>query len=1049
MLYLHHSNSLDKLAEFLQHQLLQGAKGENILQADNILVQNPGMKRWLQQQISHSTGIAANISFPLPSRFMWDIFSSQFNDVDSFSSYDAEVLRWSLMSILKEHIQQQPLAELKPYLQQDDHGQARFQLAQKLADLFDQYQVYRPDMITRWQQGKPIESKVETWQAYLWSLIREDIQQPHRAQLMTRLIDHLNKDHQLCKNLPDRVYVFAISAMSPMYMKVLNALAKHIDVHIFILNPCEYYWGDIESKKEQINKRGDQSEILSCDNELLASLGKQGREYIDQFYDDIEPPQENLHFVDITPDTLLKRIQFDILKLDQEPVEYAYQHDKSIQVVSCYSELRELQVLHDRLLDLLAADDTLQAHDIVVMCPDVDTLAPYVEAVFAMQPDNKKIPFSISDNNELVSRPLVQAIIDWLKLPGCRFTANEIIGWLELPALQRAYQLQQQDIEVLRYWLRSTHIRWGLDQVHRRKLGLGDNNLNTWSHGISQLLSAYLMNENADFFAGNLSSQTIISSVELFALGQLQKFLDDLDYWSNRLARPQTLNQWQNSINSLINNFLLLNDDEEWLLKTVREQFAKWQQQASLAGFSEQLDAALISQILQNELQQDIAGHQYLSGAINFCNLIPMRTLPFRVVCLIGMGDDRFPRNDVPMHIDLMNQSPRKGDRSRREDDRYMFLQSLLSAREHLYISFVGRNKKDDSLIEPSVVVSELLDQVRQSCGIELDIVKTALQPFSFKNYQQGSYAELWQLENVVKQAAFDQPINCIPGSQPLLLDEMISFFRNPSRYFMQKRLNLTLTEYDESSEDEETFTLDPLTRYSINSELLDDLIKDGKINPQKFLSSGALAQQNSGVLQFRQQYQQIESIYQQLVQHEQYFGEHSFDIGINLNDVDINGKVFSFSHSGFLKISLSRCKGSSLFPMWIEYCLLCATQNIQFNELYFQDEVVVFDSLSVDQAQDYLSQMLLLYQQGQQQLLPFYVDTAYEYQKTKQKQGEQQAQQKVQQLWSGDSFVPFYEAQDSYILTALKNQSAWPPEFYRLASQLMEPVLLSMDGSK
>jgi exodeoxyribonuclease V gamma subunit len=1045
MLSLHHSNSLNKLAEILQVELARGSSGENILQAQNILVQNPGMKRWLQQQISVSTGIAANINFPLPSRFIWDIFSIQFDDVDSFSSYDAEVLRWSLMTILQDHIQEPALAVLKPYLQQDDHGQARFQLAQKLAGLFDQYQVYRPDMIARWQQGNATQSTVEAWQAYLWCLIRDGMQQPHRAQLITRLIHHLNKHQQPNNKFPKRVFVFAISAMSPMYMKVLNALAAHIDVHIFILNPCEYYWGDIESKKEQINKRSDPSGALIDDNELLASLGKQGREFIDQFYDDIETPQENSHFVDITPDSLLKRIQFDILKLDQEPVDHVYHDDKSIQLVSCYSELRELQVLHDRLLDLLAADESLQAHDIVVMCPDIDALAPYVEAVFGMQPEHKRIPFSISDNNVLVSQPMVQAIIDWLRLPASRFTAHEIIGWLELPPLQRAYQLQEQDIDVLRYWLRSTHIHWGLNRAHKKAMGLGDNNLNTWSHGIGQLLTAYLMNGEVDFFAGNLAAATVISSEEFYALGQLQKLLDDLGLWSNRLKEPQTLEQWQNTINSLINNFLVLDEDEEWLLKTVREQFAKWQQQASLAGFGEALDAALISQILQNELQQNIAGHHYLNGAVNFCNLIPMRTLPFSVVCLIGMGDDRFPRNEVPMHLDLMSMHPRKGDRSRREDDRYMFLQSILSAQEKLYISYVGRNKKDDSITEPSVVVCELLDQVEKSCEIKLPVEKTALQPFSYRNYEQGSYSELWQLDQLIAAETFDQPISAIDPGESLMLEEMISFFRNPAKYFMHNRLNLSLTEYNESSDDDENFTLDPLTRYGVNRDLLEDLVKDGEINPVKHLSSGVLAQQNVGVLQLREQTHQIETLFHNMEVHDGFNGEHCFDIKIQIEGMDISGRIPSFSSTGFLKLSLSRCKGSSLLPMWIEYCVLCAIKGIQFNELHFQNEIIVFAPLSIGQAQDYLGQLIQLYRQGQQQLLPFYVDTAYEYESVKQKRGEQEARQKVQELWSGDGFVPFFESHDSYILTAMKNQTEWPSQFYHLASQLMGPVLASM----
>ena len=542
-------------------------------------------------------------------------------------------------------------------------------------------------------------------------------------------------------------------------------------------------------------------------------------------------------------------------------------------IVSCYSELRELQVLYDRLLEMLEQDKTLQAHDIVVMCPDINTLAPYIEAVFGQQPEHKKLPFSISDQNSLSANPLVQAVLDWINLASSRMSANEILGWLELPAVQRAYGLDKNSVESMRYWVKTSHIHWGLDESHKTRMGLSKNSLNTWSHGISQLLSALLMPDAKQMFGDNVSAESLINNAEYLALGQLQKFLDDLQSWSLRLSQGANLTEWQQHINSLIDTFLQLSDEEEWLLKPVREALANWQLQAGVADYTEPLSATLIHYLLENEISRGNTQHHYLSGGINFCNLIPMRTLPFRVVCLIGMGIDRFPRTEVPLQLDLISMHPQKGDRSRREDDRYMFLQSLLSAGDIFYISFVGQSKKDDSSIEPSVVVSELSDYIYQQTKIRIAVEKTPLQAFSVKNFERGSFAEQWHITSDVDVApAFNQSITLpVPGAEIdriLLLDELILFYKNPAKYFMQNCLNMSLQDYSENIDDDEVFTLDHLQRYQINRDLLEDLLLDGEVVADKYLNSGELSEQNSGVIQLQQLNEEMAEVYRQMIGH-------------------------------------------------------------------------------------------------------------------------------------------------------------------------------------
>jgi exodeoxyribonuclease V gamma subunit len=722
--------------------------------------------------------------------------------------------------------------------------------------------------------------------------------------------------------------------------------------------------------------------------------------------------------------------------------------------VSCYSELRELQVLHDRLLDMLDTDITLQAHDIVVMCPDINTLAPYVEAVFGQQDENKKIPFSISDNNEMSSSPLLQAILDWIRLPSSRLTANEVLSWLELPALQRRYDLDETAVETIRYWITSNHIHWGLDHTHKQKLGLADgtDSLNTWLHGISRLLTAYIMNDQVELFENRVASETVMSQADYQSLGQLQKFLDDLSIWSKRLSQVMELQQWQLHINELIDTFVKLDDEEEWLVKPLRDEVASWQQQVVQAEFDEALDGTLIHHILQNAISQGSAHHYYLSGGINFCNLIPMRTLPFKVVCLIGMGEDRFPRKEIPLQLDLISINPQKGDRSRREDDRYMFLQSLLSARDTLYISYVGQNKKDDSSIEPSVVVTELLDYIEQTMGGRIPLIKTALQAFSPKNFKQGSYSKQWQVDfEKISLKPFAQPIEIADLETAITIDELINFYKNPAKYFMQQRLNMSLNDYAEGIQDDEIFTLDPLQKYSLNAKLLTELFENGNVQRDRYLNSGELAELNSGVIQYEENYQQVNDDYLKVSTHTEFSGINFLDGNIKIEQVELSGRVASFSNKGLLQINQSRLKGKHIFSYWIQHCFLCALDEINFCEFYYKDQyknvkLSGFQMVTVEQARVYLQQLIEGFNQGRNKALEFYVDTSYEYEIMLNKKNKDSAVEKIKSLWQPDDFNPFYEAEDIYLKTSLKNSpynaENFSAEFFVNSSRYMSPLV-------
>lgn len=1037
MLYLHHGNAIKVLKDHLIGLLKNSPL--SVLQAEQILVQNPGVKRWLQQQIAEHSGIAANIEFPLPSRFVWDIFLSQFEGIQQLSTYDAEVLRWSLLAILRQNVDDPHLELLKDYQLQDQSGLASFQLASRLAGLFDHYLVYRPKMIKQWDNKSQAQDNDEQWQAYLWRLLREQNPEAHRSELIMRLIQTIKRDALNTSGLPERLFVFALSSMSPLYVNVMAALAEVIDIHFYVINPCRHYWGDILSQREQL-KRGEKPII---ENELLASLGTQGRDFIDGFYNIGCPYQDHHHFTDIKPDSLLNLLKHDILNFSQSKYPSNISTDDSIKLVSCYSELRELQVLQDYLLDLLQHDEQLQPHEIVVMCPDINQVSPYIDAVFAHPSRERRIPYSISDHNILSATPLLQAFLEWLDLPGCRFTASDISGWLELPALQRAYQLDQQALDAIRYWIQDSHIRWGLDANHRNRLGFAADDLNTWAHGIRQIMTAYLMPTDFTDDGMQTASAVIINQQEFVALGQLQKLLDDLERWQRQLSQPRSMNEWQRLINQLLAELLELDDEEEWQLKPVRDEVNAWQQQSSLAGYDQKLSIEIIRHLLQQTLEQAPANHYYLTGGINFCNLIPMRTLPFKVVCLIGMGEQQFPRGEYSLQMNLMVRKPEKGDPSKREDDRYMFLQSIISAQQKLYISYVGRNKQDDTELQPSVVINELQDYVEQTQGKRIPVKHSALQPFSAKNFIEGSYASQWHVaEQNHQQQAFNKSIGDAFTIEQIELSTLIQFFRNPHRYFLQQRLGMQLIEPQAEIEDEESFSLQPLPRHALRQALFNEFLEKGVITESRYMNSGMLSPQNSGRLEIAEQKSIVAEQYQELIQHPEFNNATEINIQVQLQNIQIIGRVSSYSAKGLLQCSQSKMQGRGLLVYWLQHCLLCATETISFSQIIFLDKVVKFEILSSPAAINQLEDFILLYLQGQQRALSFYPDTAFIFQKTLQQKGIEAALKKIEASWQEDGLFKAYEATDRYIKTALKNESPFSEEFRNLSQSVFQPLI-------
>ncbi|MBA3651088.1 MAG: exodeoxyribonuclease V subunit gamma, partial [Chthoniobacterales bacterium] len=867
-LHLHTSNRLEQLADamalLLQHPLADP------FAAEAVVIPTLGLERWLNQQLALREGICANISFLFPQKFVAWLMDTALPGRAAARFYARENLSWRIVKLLPALAGRREFAELRRYLEQPRPELRRFQLAGKIAASFDQYLAFRPRMILEWESGKGND-----WQAILWRELVRSAPGLHPPALAKEFAIALQRG---AAPLPERISVFCISTLPPFYTQFFQDLAQVREVHLFLMRPTPEWWSDTRSEREELRARRKAPATAQLDlqfargNPLLASFGKLGREFL-EIVSDLNPTQEQDDFVAPPTDSLLGQIQRDIFEL-HDPTGSASRpvavDDRSLQFHSCHSPMREMEVLHDQLLALFAERPDLKPHEIVVMAPDISVYAPFIEAVFATAPEALQIPFSIADRGVRAENGVIDTFLRILESAESRYTASSVVGILESGALQRRFELADSDLEIIRTWIEQTGIRWGIDAEQRASLGLPAFAENSWRAGLDRLLLGYAAPARGErLFQGILAYDQIEGSLAE-TLGRFIEFSAALFATASALAHPRSLREWQETLRQVTARFFNADDECEPELHQLRRVLDSLGETAAFSGFDDPVPLDVLLAHLAQALASTERGSGFLVGKVTFCALKPMRTVPFRVVCLVGMNDTAYPRHTRAPGFDLIAQHPRPGDRSTRDDDRYLFLEAMLSAREVLYVSYVGQSIRDNSPIPPSVLVSELLDYTQGSFALPeaTGLVRQhRLQPFSLDYFQPNSRLFSFSQENCLASASAagkreEPPVFLgAPLEEPeaewrdLDAPQLIRFFGNPAKFLAEQRLHLRLPRLRGLLEDSEPFEIDGLAKYGLQQDLLTRVLRGEALAPllPVLRAGGELPPGHAGEAQFRQ----------------------------------------------------------------------------------------------------------------------------------------------------------------------------------------------------
>ena len=942
MLTIHFANRTERLAALLAERVGAGA----MFTPDEVIVPSAALRRHLTLALARRHGICANVRFGYLAQSLWQWIARVVPGVQAESPFAPGVLAWRILAAFDAPGWSDAHPRLRDYLAHSDAAM-RYELARQVAGLFDQYITYRPDWLARWAaaQGSvlgaaaPASARAdEAWQAALWRRLSETATKAgmadaaagaaHPAETFASALASRGEALVAAGSVPAALHVFGLPSLPPLHLGLLQALGACVDVQLYVLNPCREYWLEIVDRRRlawlaapaavaregpparsstgshasgaaaaATTRRRADSLHHEEGNRLLAAWGGQTKAQLELLIAATgeDATIDEAHFDEPEGDHLLARLQRSILDLTTlDPGSIALESDdRSIEVHVCHGLARELEVLHDRLLALFAGPHPPAPSDILVVTPDLEAAAPIIDTVFGTAPAQRRIPYHVTGRARSSVNPATRALLDLLALAASRFAVSEVFGLLQQPIVARRFGLDAEGLAQVHAWLRAAGVHWGLDAEHRAAFGLPPQERHSFADGLERLLLGYALPTCVDApFDGRLPAGDAEGS-DALALGALARCIAQLAALRRRTAAPQPAAAWRALLGELLHDFLAPAGEEA---QDLAETLAGIER---LEGELRRADPALllpfdVLRVALAEALDDAARGGVPGGAVTFAAMSSLRNLPYAVVCAIGLNDGAFPSPPRPFELDLMARDPRPGDRQRRIDERNLFLDLLLAARRHFYLSYSGRSVRDNAPLPPSVLVSELLDTLlpaiavepRQAAGAARDrlVVLHPLQGFSEIGFRVDSDARLRSYDSetagalqcrsasasaepapATRTGAPDaptpppdtqpappqgsdddeaedddaddgpegealQPFFATPLAPPgdewcdVALADLITFFRNPCRTLLQRRLSITLAKADDELQDDEPFIAGIPARSALAARLLPGL---------------------------------------------------------------------------------------------------------------------------------------------------------------------------------------------------------------------------------
>ncbi|MFF3568897.1 exodeoxyribonuclease V subunit gamma [Nocardia jiangxiensis] len=979
-LHIHRAERADTLAGELASVLARPL--EDPFAAEVVAVGAKGVERWLTQRLAGvlggdaGDGVCANVRFTSVAGLIADVLGAASGIAADADPWAPERMVWSLLRVLDASVGETWCAVPARHLGADDpsgrsyRAGRRFATAAGVAALFDGYATQRPSVIADWAAGADTDGFGAElpadlrWQPQLWRRLRAGIGTPSPAERLSEACARLRAEPEIIE-LPQRISLFGPSRLSVDQVNVLSVLAEHRDVHVWLVHPSPAMWATLNAvdPAPDAARRSADSSALAVAHPLLAALGRDVRE-LQQRVRRMGPAIDVHHpgGDETISSTVLSRLQAGIRSDVWPPLPDPMPGDDTVRLHSCHGPARQVEVLRDVLLGLFAEDPTLEARDVIVLCPDVESFAPLVRAAFGQPHADPRsgetataasnpahdLRVRLADRTAGTANPVLAVLLALFDLADGRVTVTQVLDLAAAEPVRMRCGFDDDDIERLREWAAETGARWGIGQRQRQAFGLGDFAQNTLNAAVDRILLGVAAGESSEDWLDLALPLEDVDSGDVDLAGRFAEFTDRLAVCVRDLRGPTPVDpaggvrpahEWAQVLGRALDLLTEVSYANTWQAVQARRELS--------AALEHGGDLALrlpdIAALLHSRLAGRSVRTNFRTGELTVCTLAPMRSVPHRVVVLLGLDDEVFPRAGGIDGDDVLARDPHVGERDSRSEDRQLLLEAIMAAGERLVVLHTGADPVTGAHRPPAIPLAELLDVLAAQPGAGLDSVVTRhpLQAFDSRNFdpvRPFSFDAIALAGAQAAAGAVNPPTSFLPAPLPAAarsdveLAELISFVEHPVRAFLWQRLGIRVPEEEEEIDERLPIELDGLTKWNMGERMLTARLHGAE--PETLRAAewrrGTLPPFGLGgaVLD------EIESTVDRLVRVARPIHEipsRSIDIAVDLGEGRLlRGTVADVHDDAVVRTTFSRLAPKHRIAAWVRVLALAATERHQ-----------------------------------------------------------------------------------------------------------------------
>ncbi len=863
MLTVYRSNRAEWLASILSEELrLEPPK---LFETVDVIVNTWPTSRWLSEQFAMVNGISALIKYPFPSSHLKKLSGLVLGtEENSKDPWKADRLVWTLLDLLPELLEKDEAAPLKEWLSRQPSisgqlNQALWQLAHNIANAFEDYALFRPELMTKWLEsvGSPQANSLsnlpahQNWQAILISLLVERLDIEPFGLQFKKAIEKLKRGESPAQKLPNHLHIFGLSSLAPIQMELIQALSGLMSIKIYLLTPCPDLWKRCKERRETLGNQWNTSldgNWLRQAPRLEANLGRMGAEFqqllegsgesqLGEWKEgDLFAAPANIAIQSGRKPTFLEQLQQHLVNSENDQVLFREEKDNSLIFLSCPGQARQVQVIRDQILQLLAKDKSLEPRDILIMTPQVQRFAPLIASILNdKDATGVDLPWRITDRSQLNNPGLIRFMLDLLKLAGSRLTSISLDSLLSNPAFQKQQKISPGEVSLISNFLQLTGFSWGLD-AHDRN---GDEThslswcLDRWLLGLILPSKPGIKTKGAAPFSEGIKPTEVIKWWNLLSLicNQLRD-----------MRHPHRCEEWVKLLKSSIDLLFLDGGAWNWERQSFLAALEDWHKAASISKLK--IEAKVVEDVLNKALTVNIGRFGHRSGALTISALEPMRAIPHRVIVLMGLDADIFPRHNDRPGFHLLEHNRLLGDPSDSDQDRYVLLEALMSCRQHLLISWNSTHERTGEFSPAANPVQQWLGQleaklepkefnglIRQPEANPLNrnnfLIHKHHQPISCD--RRNLEARLWLEKKLIpKPLALALPLEWDtpkPGSDPEITQELLRTWLIAPQLTWLQQFQLNPREWSSPIKELEDLVLNELQRHKLLKSRFEELL--------------------------------------------------------------------------------------------------------------------------------------------------------------------------------------------------------------------------------